>query len=376
MIWFCWISVPSTDYILPEPPPNPVILLSHIPLARSTAAPCGPRREREKGLRRGAGFGYQNLLGKYTTNFIFECLRPIVIFSGDDHDFCDYTHTKTGDAHAPVREVTIKSISMAMGIRRPGFHLLSLIPPSANSGNSTDPHATYIDKACLLPDQVKIYTMVYLPLLFITFIALVFINTLQPHRIQSPSHRSIKDLTPLRITSTSSNPSSPRLSARPHLSLRKTSNGPQSPIPSRSTTPIPSPLNSPYLLSTAAFNGPSYASPTSSHISLTSLLSKYASGGDSEKEDMLPIHTSSAPSTPRRRSGGWKQVHDDDLRESWWGRLVGCGGFMRMVCCGCRRGVPRIWNDYVIMRVLRDCIFTAWPPALVAGFIWWRLMSW
>lgn len=60
-------------------PGGNVILLSHIPLSRSEIASCGPFRERGS-IRRGAGPGYQSMLGKQTTNFLLKNLQPSVIF--------------------------------------------------------------------------------------------------------------------------------------------------------------------------------------------------------------------------------------------------------------------------------------------------------
>lgn len=58
---------------------HPVILLSHIPLARSTSASCGPLRERGT-IRRDVGHGYQSMLGKQTTHFLLETLQPSIVF--------------------------------------------------------------------------------------------------------------------------------------------------------------------------------------------------------------------------------------------------------------------------------------------------------
>jgi hypothetical protein len=58
---------------------NPVVLFTHIPLSRPDGSSCGPNRERGT-IRRGAGFGYQNTLGKSASNFLLESLRPSVIF--------------------------------------------------------------------------------------------------------------------------------------------------------------------------------------------------------------------------------------------------------------------------------------------------------
>lgn len=57
-----------------------VILLGHIPLARSESARCGPLREQGT-IRRGAGPGWQSTLSKQSTNFLLDTLRPSIIFS-------------------------------------------------------------------------------------------------------------------------------------------------------------------------------------------------------------------------------------------------------------------------------------------------------
>ena len=77
--------------------------------------------------------------------------------SADDHDYCEYIHT-SHDRQIP--EVTIKSFSIAMGIRQPGFQLLSL-----SSNAHTNAH-----QQCLLPDQVHIYCWVYAPLILATIV--------------------------------------------------------------------------------------------------------------------------------------------------------------------------------------------------------------
>ena len=58
---------------------HPRILFSHIPLARPESADCGPLREKGR-IHRGVGPGYQNLLGKETTDFLLNYLQPDVVF--------------------------------------------------------------------------------------------------------------------------------------------------------------------------------------------------------------------------------------------------------------------------------------------------------
>ncbi|KAJ7497433.1 Metallo-dependent phosphatase-like protein [Mycena latifolia] len=157
---------------------DPVVLFTHIPLSRPDGASCGPNRERGT-IRRGVGFGYQNTLGKSATDFLLENLRPSVVFSGDDHDYCEYTHSfNSAGTPRRAREVTVKSLSMAMGIRKPGFQLLSLVPPHSNHGSPS--HA---DSLCLLPDQLGIYLSTYIPLLVFSLLVIFVANI---HRICSP----------------------------------------------------------------------------------------------------------------------------------------------------------------------------------------------
>lgn len=158
---------PHTD-VKPDPLPSPIVF-SHIPLSRPESAKCGPLREgrEDAKIRKGVGPGYQNLLGRQTSHFIVDAIDPVVVFSGDDHDYCDMVHADTG-----VREVTVKSFSPSTGVSRPGFQLLSLVPPEANM-------TTYADAPCILPDQACVYWWVYLPLAIVTCAWLLFTNARQ-----------------------------------------------------------------------------------------------------------------------------------------------------------------------------------------------------
>lgn len=148
---------------------GPTILISHIPLARPEAHSCGPLRERGRILK-GAGPGYQNLLGSETSRFLLDQIKPSVVFSGDDHDYCEYTHQRG------IREVTVKSFSSSMGIRRPGFQLLSLIPPPTTQFSELTKPVTHADRPCFLPDQLGVYNRVYLPLALATILYLLITN--------------------------------------------------------------------------------------------------------------------------------------------------------------------------------------------------------
>ncbi|KAI0051173.1 Metallo-dependent phosphatase [Auriscalpium vulgare] len=131
---------------------SPVVLFTHIPLYRPDSSDCGPLRERGS-INTGFGYGYQNLLSPETSRMLLDAFQPSLVFSGDDHDYCAYTHP--APSYAP--EITVKSISMAMGVRRPGFHLLSLAPAAPPA-----------HRPCALPDQLAVYLRVYLPLFVLT----------------------------------------------------------------------------------------------------------------------------------------------------------------------------------------------------------------
>ncbi|KAJ6594046.1 hypothetical protein B0H19DRAFT_921540 [Mycena capillaripes] len=140
---------------------RPTILLSHIPLARPDTASCGHLREKGS-IRRGVGHGYQNTLGKQTTRFLLKTLRPSIIFSGDNRDYCEYNHPvevpdrEAEESTAPIREVTVKSFSISNHIRQPGFQLVSLVDPTPGG-------KSFSDAPCLLPDTSSIYSSLYAP---------------------------------------------------------------------------------------------------------------------------------------------------------------------------------------------------------------------
>ncbi|TFK94574.1 Metallo-dependent phosphatase [Polyporus arcularius HHB13444] len=152
------------------------IMFTHVPLSRPEGASCGPLRERGT-LRQGRGLGYQNLLSPQASQFLLQTIRPAIVFSGDDHDYCEYVHTvpasntKRPSPPASVPEVTVKSFSMAMGVRRPGYQLLSLIPPHTAYDGQSLAH-----RPCLLPDQLHIYLSVYIPLFVLSLIVLLTSN--------------------------------------------------------------------------------------------------------------------------------------------------------------------------------------------------------
>ena len=158
----------------------PAILLTHVPLYRVENTPCGPLRERwpqsldENGnlakydrrnaIDISAGYQYQNVLTLDVSKLVTDKIKNLsYAFSGDDHDYCDVLHTDYASSGKGIREVTVKSISFAMGVRRPGFLMLSLWNPvheidsPGYQEKEMDSQSTLQSNLCLLPDQLWIF---------------------------------------------------------------------------------------------------------------------------------------------------------------------------------------------------------------------------
>ena len=154
------------------------------------------------------------MLHKKTTAFLLQNITPEIVFrqvlllqylnhwltelsfdlSADDKDYCDYVHipprnqqsnSTQGSNVRNIHEVTLKAFSPSAEIRQPGFQLLSLSSPSSDPNASRSSLAT---TPCFLPDYLSVYTWRYLPMLFFTTMALVFLRRKQ--RAPSlPTHR-------------------------------------------------------------------------------------------------------------------------------------------------------------------------------------------
>ncbi|XHG03475.1 hypothetical protein AWENTII_006778 [Aspergillus wentii] len=163
-------------YYKPEPQiiGFPTILLSHVPLYRKAATPCGPYREHyppssadeeleqdePNALKISGGYQYQNVLTQAISNDLVTKAGPnlVHIYSGDDHDYCEISHR---EFNGSPKEITVKSLSWAMGVRRPGFVLTSLWnpidPTTGQSLQQTGFGDTVQNHLCLLPDQLSIF---------------------------------------------------------------------------------------------------------------------------------------------------------------------------------------------------------------------------
>ena len=167
----------------------PTILLTHVPLYRAPGTPCGAQREKwpptkhkpgsESGIEKDeanairveGGYQYQNVLQQGISKDLVEKIGNVEhVFSGDDHDYCEVIHRGYTSRGGGIREITVKSMSWAMGVRRPGFQMLSLWNPIDKMGTSVhrrtregvasnivDNATTLQSHLCLLPDQLAIF---------------------------------------------------------------------------------------------------------------------------------------------------------------------------------------------------------------------------
>ena len=194
----------------------PSILLTHVPLYRAEGTPCGPLRERfppsrlhsgepmEKdegnAIRVQAGLQYQNVLTPEISNEIVSLVGDVThVFSGDDHDYCDVIHHGYTSKTGGIREITVKSISWAMGVRQPGFVLLSLWNPVDSEGKaiaSDSTKATIQTHLCLLPDQLSIFIR-YAWLLVLTLISLLVKSVIAGYGYKSTPEQANGNILPL-----------------------------------------------------------------------------------------------------------------------------------------------------------------------------------
>ncbi|CAO3638278.1 unnamed protein product [Cunninghamella blakesleeana] len=146
--------------------PSSSVLFSHVPFYRPEGTFCGPLRVQSRpSIYQGYGYQYQNLLESRLSNFLLYHLQPKLIFSGDDHDFCNITHEyyDVDKNKKQAIEFTVPSFSMAQGVRSPGFMLLQPMNNN-NNNNDNDDEVTqqqqqdpFLSQLCWLPDQLGIF---------------------------------------------------------------------------------------------------------------------------------------------------------------------------------------------------------------------------
>jgi hypothetical protein len=204
-----------------QPPPKgdlPTVLLTHVPLYRSEGTPCGPLREHwppspppkgqttplEKDDRNAisvrGGYQYQNVLTPGISKDLLEKIGNVGnVFSGDDHDYCEVVHrgytspNSMGESSSSgIREITVKSISWAMGVRKPGFLMVSLWNPINLEAQSIRPtkgdSSTLKTHLCLLPDQLAIFIRYAILIAFTLFVLLARAITVEVLDLEPFAH--------------------------------------------------------------------------------------------------------------------------------------------------------------------------------------------
>ena len=233
-------TIPSSQF--------PTIVLSHVPLFRPADTPCGPQREGRPSISLTAGYQYQNVLTPRISQDIIKHLVPeevAMIYSGDDHDYCEIEHNEfTGR----IKEITVKSMSWAMGVRHPGVQLLSLWNPvdldalTSTPSHLTTPKDTIQNHLCLLPDQLGIFIR-YAQLLLLTLITLTITAVRSKPSTLTADYEKSEPLLPLHkhtpSSQTSSASSSESDQTQTHLKTRnsKLSGYGNIPASSRSSSP-------------------------------------------------------------------------------------------------------------------------------------------
>lgn len=194
------------------------ILFSHVPLARGAderscdvpwhSAQHGVRRESHRARVPGGAIlqggdlarTYQNLVQPDISAWVLDAVQPAAVFSGDDHDHCEVVHRARrqraahdggvpGFAPDDVPELTVKSMSMLEGVRRPGYAWLTLDVQSDGM-----PSVAYTP--CLLPDQVGLWLLAYVPFLVATLLYVAWWSTKHTYTVL-PQHTDDVPMQPL-----------------------------------------------------------------------------------------------------------------------------------------------------------------------------------
>lgn len=164
------------------------ILLHHVPLFRDTNLnKCGDLRENQlKPFPVQKGYQYQTLIEPDISEAVLNGVKPDLIFSGDDHDYCEVFHHFGENQVAP--EISVKSISMAMGIKRPAVQLLTLFNKKTDSikihdwsGETIINEASYNYNVCYLPipyhDSFAYGSLAILNLFFLFVYSILRVNS-------------------------------------------------------------------------------------------------------------------------------------------------------------------------------------------------------
>jgi len=160
--------------------PDRNILLTHIPLWRN--GPCEAvdknlvfEKSRTRPLKDGFGHGYRNLLDSGSSERMLKLTHPLVVLSGDDHEYCKYRHTLR-DEDFGVYEHTLPTFSMLQGTTKYGYGILSLDLPSNNVMGLAIHNMPKIYNIFIFYGMLSLSTSIYI--IFKTRSAFVFFSIL------------------------------------------------------------------------------------------------------------------------------------------------------------------------------------------------------
>lgn len=166
-------------------PDFPRIVLTHVPFYRDpNVEVCGPGRESKRPFPLQRGYQYQTVIDFTIAEPILKNLRPKLVFSGDDHDYCDTVHIDYQDNTKKLaREISCKTASMTNGIKYPAYHLLSLNNPQDLQSVLSD-SKTYETMMCYLPSPytgVKVYAFLLLMSFFAFYLCINHHETIRSY---------------------------------------------------------------------------------------------------------------------------------------------------------------------------------------------------
>lgn len=194
---------------------------------------------------------------------------------------------------AEVREVTVKSFSLANHIRRPGFQLLSL---NEHANDHDLSHPSFRDTPCHLPDQYGVYLSTYSLLFAFNAGLLLFLAMYRSRQLR----KRIPHIEPLAISPHSSGRNTPSLD--PESAIWS----PYTPaIPTSPRSALPSYLRTPNAAAGPTFRASRPATPLGSP-----LLSPIAYPPEEEDESMYPMQYATRRDRPREKDDDWSPGHD------------------------------------------------------------------
>lgn len=294
----------------------PTILLTHVPLYRAPGTPCGPQREHwpptappkgqteplehdeRNAISVSGGYQYQNVLNREITTDIANKIGDIrYAFSGDDHDYCELVHRGYASGGSGIREITVKSLSWAMGVRHPGFVMASLWNPVDARGHPVagDMSKTLQTHLCLLPDQLGIFARY--ALLFALSCGLLALRAalLTLHLLPAPNDAPAPPLLP---TSSAAGPCKSATAPNSSSSSTCTTTTAQATLSAR-----PAAARTPALTPLPHHQGSAYALPLVQHAGFYGAHGPGEAGGKRESVGVGVSGVSTKTKTRGRKSG-------------------------------------------------------------------------